>query len=553
MGRDFSRGRRRLSTVVVLGGVLVLLLSLLVLGCGGDDEDTTATDETTEVTEAGGDTASTEAGMAAVERGGVVRIGAQPATNLDPHFSTSIADIMLNHQRFDWLVELDQENQVQPAIAESWESNEDGTVWTFTLREGVTFNDGSPLTAEDVAYSFDRLRDPDVGSPVVSLYEGITEITAVDDTTVEFALSSPNPEFPAFAADYHSAIVNSEVEDLAAPGGGAGSGPFVLDSYSPEDRASLVAAENYWKEGEDGEPLPYLDGLEFIFSPDLGGQVEALRGGELDFVGGLTTELVNTVKADEALQLLKVTSNMHYVLHMRADGDYPAADENVREALKLGTDHQQLVDAVRPDLAEVGNGFTPVGPSYGDYYLEQPPQRDVEKAKQLLADAGYADGLEITLTAQQALDVPAIATVWAEQMAEIGVTVNIETVPVDVYYGDGEQSWLQVPFGITEWGARAVPVNYFQLAYVPNGDYNESHWENQEMADLTQQISNELDRDKRVDLYHQAQQLMIEQAPIIVPYFEAGLAGATAELNGVELATDWARTVFTDAYLASAQ
>jgi peptide/nickel transport system substrate-binding protein len=286
-----------------------------------------------------------------------------------------------------------------------------------------------------------------------------------------------------------------------------------------------------------------------VFSPDVSGQVEALRGGELQFVGGLTSPMADTVKSEPSLQLLTVSSNMHYVIHMRSDEGSVAADNRVRQALKLGTDHQALIDAVRPGLADVGNGGTPVGPSYGDYYLDQAPARDVEQAKQLLADAGFADGLDITLTAQQALDVPDIATVWAEQMAEIGVNVSIETVPPDVYYGEGDQSWLEVPFGITEWGTRATPVTYFKLAYQTGGDYNESHWSDPEFDELTQQIDSEMDREARVDLYQQAQQILIERGPVVVPYFESGVAGASANLQGVTLATDWARTLFTSAYL----
>jgi peptide/nickel transport system substrate-binding protein len=528
---------------VVLAGVLVLLVGAFLIGCG-DDEEPTAT--------SAGDTATTGEGTATtgaagdVTRGGSVKIGAQPATNLDPHFSTSISDIMLNHQIYDWLVEIDENNQPAPGLATTWDSP-DGQTWTFEVRSGVKFHNGADFTAEDVVYSFDRLRDEAVGSPLVGLYANIAEITADSPTQVTFALTNPNPEFASDLGDYHAAILSKDVADPKAEQ--VGTGPFKLVSYSPEDRAVLEKNAEYWKEGDDGEPLPYLDGLEFVFSPDVSGQVEALRGGELNFVGGLTAPMADTVKGEASLQLITVSSNMHYVIHMRAD-EGPAADNKVRQALKLGTDHQALIDAVRPGLADVGNGGTPVGPSYGDYYLDQPPARDVEQAKQLLSEAGFADGLDITLTAQQTLDIPDIATVWAEQMAEIGVTVTIETVPPDVYYGEGDQSWLEVPFGITDWGTRATPVTYFKLAYQTGGDYNESHWSDPDFDELTQQIDTEMDREKRVDLYKQAQELMIERGPVIVPYFESGVAGASANLQGVSLATDWARTLFTAAYLA---
>lgn len=517
--------------------VALLLVALAVAGCTGDEAPQVATTvRQTETTEPPGP-----------NRGGTLRIGSQSVNNLDPHFSTSISDIMLNHQIYDWLVEIDSENQPVPGLATSWESNEDGTVWTFSLRPDVTFHDGSDFTAEDVVYTFNRLRDPQVGTPVVPLYDTIRVIEAPDPLTVRFVLSEPSPEFPSIAGDYHAAVLSSDVGDPAT--NQVGTGPFKLEAYAPEDRAVLSAFDGYWRTGEDGAPLPYVDRLEFRFSPNLAEHVEALRGGDLDFVGGLTAELASIVEEQEDLSVLEVTSNMHYVIHMRSDTG-PTADNRVRRALKLATDHQALIDAVRPGLAVAGNGYSPIGPSYGDYYYDQPPQRDVEAARSLLADAGYADGLEIRLVAQQALDVPAIAEVWKQQMAEVGVEVTVDAVPSDIYYGEGEQSWLEVPFGITEWGTRATPVNYFQLAYIPGAPYNESHWENQQMAELTRQIAREIDRDVRIDLYHQAQQLMIDEGPIIVAYFESGVAGAGGRLRGVELATDWPRTSFAGAYLA---
>jgi peptide/nickel transport system substrate-binding protein len=188
-----------------------------------------------------------------------------------------------------------------------------------------------------------------------------------------------------------------------------------------------------------------------------------------------------------------------------------------------------------------------VGPAYGDYYLDSQPVYDVKKAKELLAQAGASD-LAITLYAQQALEVPAIATVWKEQMKAIGVTVDIHTLPPDVYYGEGDTSWLKVDFGITEWGARATPNAYFNAAYVTGAAYNESHWSDPEFDKVVSQINSELERGKRVDLYHQAQRILIERGPVVVPFFETAAAGMSANLSGIELAPDWSRTLFRTAH-----
>ncbi len=325
-----------------------------------------------------------------------------------------------------------------------------------------------------------------------------------------------------------------------------GSGPFTLQSYQVEDRAILVKNPNYWMKDKDGNQLPYLDKVEFTFGSDQGSQVQSLRSGELDFVPGLSAELADQVRSDSSVRLIENISNMHWVIHMRSDAGHLASDVRIRQAFKLATDHQAIIDAVRPGLAEVGND-TPVGPLFKDLYLDKPPVADVAKAKQLLSQAGKATGLSITLIAQQSGDVPAIATVWKEQMAQIGVTVNIQTVPTDVYYGGGDQSWLKADFAITDWGTRATPVQYFQVAYVTGASFNESHWSDAEFDRVVGQIATEMDPAKRADLYKQAQQILIDRGPVIVPYMVKPVAGESAKLNGVTLAADWPRTLFREA------
>ena len=530
---------RPLAVAIVVCCLALLTSALLLSGCGSGGSSGTT------VTTAGSGTAAT-GGSGAVQTGGVLSVATEPATNRDPAFASARADILINQQVYDWLVEVGENSQLLPELATAWDSA-DGKTWNFTLRSGVKFSNGTPFTADDVVYTFNRLRDAKVGSPLVSLLANVTAVTAVDATHVQFTLKDANPEFPSDTADYHAAILSKSVTNPATQW--IGTGAFTIASYAAEDRAVLKKNPTYWNKDSKGQQLPYLDEIDFIFSPDLAGQVSSLQGGQVQFVAGLTSELVTTIKSDSNLQVITGPSSaFHYVIHMRADAGHPAADVRVRQALQLGTDHQGLIDQVRPGLAVVGNG-TPVGPAYGDYYLNQPPTFDIAQAKKLLAGAGFANGLTITLYAQNALEVPAIATVWQQQMKAIGVTVNIQTEPADVYYGDGDTSWLKADFGITEWGARATPNTYFNSAYVTGAAYNESHWSDSEFDALVTQINSELDRTKRIALYKQAQQIMIERGPVIVPFFETAAAGASAKLAGVTLAPDWSRTLFRTAYL----
>jgi peptide/nickel transport system substrate-binding protein len=479
--------------------------------------------------------------------GGTLRIGSQAVNNLDPHFATSIADITVLEQVYQHLTFIDPSNRPVADLASKWQSA-DGKVWIFTLRGGAMFSNGQPVTVEDVVFSFTRLKDPKVGSPAAPLFKGIQDVKGLDANRVQFTLSDPNPEFASDVGDYHACIIPHGSKDPAKER--VGSGPFMITSYSAEDRLVLKKNPYFAQKDSSGQALPYLDEIDMIFSPDLGGQVEALRGGQLDFVPGLSTQFADALKADPHTKIITNTTNMHWVLHMRSDKGRPTADNRVRQALKLGTDQQAMIDAVRPGLGSVGNGFTPVGPAFADYYLNKAPKVDVARAKKLLADAGYSNGLKITLVAQNALDVIPIATVWKDQMAKIGVDVTIQNVPSDVYYGEGDQSWLSADFGITDWGSRATPVTYFKLAYMSTSQWNESHWSDAEFDAIAAKVDKEMDAAKRAALYKQAQQILIDRGPIIVTYFEKAVAGLSANLQGVVLASDWARTRFTNAYFS---
>jgi peptide/nickel transport system substrate-binding protein len=288
---------------------------------------------------------------------------------------------------------------------------------------------------------------------------------------------------------------------------------------------------DYWLKDDEGNQLPYLDGMEFIFIPDSTAQVEALRGGQVDYIIYLPSEYVPVLEG-ENIPVYQSPSNTSYVLHMRSDRA-PADDNNVRQALKLATDTEAILQGAFQGLGTAGSG-TPFGPVYGDLYLDEPaPARDVDAAKALLAEAGYADGLEIEITCQDRSPVPAICTIWKEQLAEAGVTVNISLVPTDVYYG-ADNLWLEADFAVTDWGSRPYPQPYLDLAYTCNAQWNESHWCDEELDELAAQAAQELDPATRAEQYHQIQRIFKERGPIILVFFINNLWAASPNLQGVE-------------------
>ena len=411
------------------------------------------------------------------------------------------------------------------------------------LQPDVTFSNGESFTSADVVYSFDRMTAKD--SPTASMYTNIAKVVAGDSMHVSFELKSADAEFPATLTDRTAKMLCKSVADPAKEL--VGTGPFMLQSYSAEDRAVLVKNASYWQKDQNGGQLPYLDGVTFIYSPEAAGQIEGLRGGALNWVGGLTAEQKQVVEGDANLKVITAPSNYCYELQIRCDQG-PGKDLAFRQALMYGTNRQAIVDLAAPGVATAGNG-TFVGPAYKAYYSEQQVAPDPAKAKQLLADAGFAKGVKIKLATQNTDIIPAIATVWQAQMKEIGVEVEIQLVPSDVYYADkGTDTWYEADFGVVDWGSRAIPLTYFQQALTSTAPWNYSRWKDPTFDSLVAQIPQELDDTARADLYVQAQTLLQEQVPMINFLEKTSVCGESANVDGVELITNWAWSPFTTAY-----
>ena len=474
---------------------------------------------------------SSAAGAAQGGGGQVLRMAFYAPGTLDPHFGSTQADDNVSRLMYDYFVFFDEDYKLElgRGLAESYNVDESGTVWTFAVRQGVTFHNGKKLTSKDVKFSFDRLRDPNIGSPIAGTLSNITDISTPDDYTVVFTLKAPNPDFLYDLFAYQAKVVDADNENFNTNWNGTG--PFIVDNYIPEDRIVLSRNPNYWLHDDKGTQLPYLGGVEYLFLADESSQLEALRSGQVQFLMFLPAEFVPELKANPDIDVYSIASNFSYVLRMRSDEGRPAADNRVRKALKLGTDREAMLIGAAGGLGVTGRD-TPIGPAFGAYYLDVPePERDVKRAKELLAEAGYPNGLDITLHTQRDSPVPAMATIWQQQMADIGVNVNIQLVPTEIYYGD---MWMNVDFGFTDWGPRPYPQPYLDLAYVTGGDWNESKYSNPKLDELAAQAGKEIDQQKRTELYHQIQKIFMEEGPIIVPFFLDNLYATRSNIGGVK-------------------
>lgn len=457
---------------------------------------------------------------------GTLRVAWEIPVQLDPAYASADAEISILNSVYDYLVDIDSQSAIQPRLATDWEISEDGLTYTFTLAEGVTFHDGSELTADDVIWTFDRLRDSALELPTADLYSNIDTIEATEDGRVQFTLAQTNPFFLYDLSDNHAVIVKAGSENLDTEFNGTG--PFRVVNYSTGNRMDLEANTDYFIEGQPG-----VAALEMIFFGDQVAAVDALRGGQVDVVMRMPTPLYLSLEQEPNLVTANTPTNGFDLIRLRSDRE-PGNDPRVIEAFKLATDRQAIVDTVTLGLGAVGRD-SPIGPVFGAYYDESIsiPPRDPEAARALLAEAGYPDGLELDLHVPDSGDRPDLAVVLQEQWAEAGITVNVLVEPESVYYG--EDGWLEVDLGITGWGSRPTPQFYLDTMLVTDAVWNESRFSDSEFDELARIAGSTLDEQERIEAYQGIQRILIERGPIIIPYFFAQLGAMSDAFTGFDM------------------
>lgn len=536
LGTNFRLYNKRLPVLL-----LVLLALLFLAACGGGAaEESPSEPAVSEESDNGATAEEPVADETTAEEpasaGGTLRVAMQPIVNTDPIAISSDSEVLVANHVYDYLVDIDPQSNIIPRLATDWTVSEDGLTYVFTLAEGVTWHDGSPFTAEDVVWTFDRLRNTE-GTPTADLYTNIAGIEATGDLEVTFTLNEPNPFFLYDLSDNHALILKAGTEDAAENFNGTG--PFRVANYSPEDRIELVANEDYFVEGQ-----PNLAGVDIIFFGDDAAAVDALRGGQIDLVMRMPTPLFQTLQEEPGINTIDIPTNGFDLVRLRADRE-PGNDPRVIEALKLATDREAIFNVVQQNFGALGND-TPIGPLYDAYYDPSvtPPARDVEAARALLEEAGYGDGLQMTLHVPDTGGRPDLAAVLKEQWAEAGVDIEISVEPESVYYGD--DGWLEVDLGITGWGSRPYPQFYIDTMLVCDARWNEAHWCNEEFDQLAETARTTLDDAERVRAYREMQQLLVDEGPIIVPYFFAQFAAINENFENFDLKAFAGRTDFRD-------
>ncbi|MEX3687982.1 ABC transporter substrate-binding protein [Paraburkholderia sp. BR14263] len=473
-----------------------------------------------------------------------------PAGAVDPLTVTDAGALCLLNQTGEFLANDDAQGHLQPALALSWQANAKADVWTFKLRPNVKFHDGQPFGAKDVVATFDRLADPASGSAALSVLKGVLSkggTKAVDDHTVEFHLDAPNGNFAYYvSSDNYNAVMlpanyagNYEKSFI-------GTGPFKLDKFEARRGVSFVRNPDYW--GDKALPAR----VEFAFYADEQAQLLALQGHQADVMGTFTVQGGIGILNNPDFKVIGVRSSAHRQIHMRNDSP-TFSDKRVRQALALALDRDVLVRGLFKGRAVVGNDspFAPIFPSTAT----DVPQRkiDVAKARQLLAQAGVPNGFDVTLTTEKYMEIPDLAVVVQNAAKAVGIRIALKVESQSQYYGAGtfgKSDWLDSPLGITDYGHRGVPNVFLNAPLTSGGTWNAAHFRNAQYDKLVAQFAATLDVAAQKQVARQIQTLLLDETPVIIPYFYDQLIAQRAVLSGVRF-TALAQLYFDRATLAA--
>ena len=475
-------------------------------------------------------------------RGGTLTVGSlvEPP-GLDPFHQGADARIRVTVLMYQGLFYEPVDGEAAPLLAESYEVSPDKLVYTVKLRQGVKFHTGQPMTAKDVAYSYNYIRDPKNGSPGAGDYTVITAIDAIDDSTVKITLSQPNASLPMTLGNKYGAVIPAGYFD--APDSktklnqtSVGTGPFKLVEFKPNSNLTLARNPDYWEKG-----APYLDQVNFVSIPNSASMLVGLTNKRVDLALLNRPQDVRQVEKVPGLKTERWPSLNQKAIDLGSEYT-PLNDPRVRQAIALGVDKDEVMRASIGGLGQViGTMVAAMQDRWGLPLPEVPNQKpDVEKAKKLLADAAHPSGIELNLTTIIGYDwMDPAAITLREQLAKIGVKVNIQRVELGVWIKNFQSK--QMGFTFNDWATQPDPnlLFYRHFRAAPEGaDFR--NWKNETASKLLDEGRAEADPAKRKAIYLDFQKEMAQSVPTIM-LFSADLVTVRNEKvrNYVQHPTGW--------------
>ncbi|MFD2706398.1 glutathione ABC transporter substrate-binding protein [Salibacterium lacus] len=516
---------------------LAVLFSLVLTACASEPDEGGGDSGNTE------DSGSSEEGGETAESGGsssddLVIARLSDAKGLDPQGSNDVPSSNVQTNIFETLVTQDENMEIQPNLATEWEQTS-GTSWEFTLREGVTFHDGTEFNAEAVKATFDRIRDEEIASPRAFLYEMVTEVNVIDDYTVEFVTEYPFSPLPSHLAHNGGGIISPQAieEDYAMMEEGEepgtyldenpiGTGMFKLQEWDTGNELVLEKNEDYWGEAAG------IDTVTFQVTPEDLTRVGELETGAADIIFPVSPSDTSRVENMQNASMYTQESLSLEYISFNTEKE-PFDDKRVRQAISMAVNKEDIVQGILNGAAT--EAVAPIGEQIFGFSddVEGLPY-DPEKAKELLAEAGYEDGFSTTLWTNDDRERQDIAEVVQQQLQEIGVEVEIEVLEWGAYLDSTAQG--EHDMFILGWSTVTGDADYglYPLFHSDNkGEAgNRAFYENEEVDTLLEQARREGDQEERKALYEDVMEILVEDAPMIYSHHDDYLAGVNDNVEG---------------------
>jgi peptide/nickel transport system substrate-binding protein len=480
--------------------------------------------------------------------GGKIRIGMRVQEVKDPQTISWVEPSNVLRNTVQYLTRTDQNNVTHPELLEKWETSEDLRTWTLTIRQEAKWRSGRAFTADDAIWNIRRVLDPKTGSSVLGLMKGYmleqydtgeikdgkpvksvrlwseNAIEKVNDKTFRLNCKEAQLAVPEHLFHYPFLMLDP-AENAAFKVGMNGTGPFELTAYNVGQNAILKASANYWR------PRVHLDEVEFIdLGDDSGAKIAALASRQVDGIANVDFSELDAIKSLLEVVIHPVSTAQTAVVRGKYD-QKPFNDVRVRQALKLAIDQQKVIDIVFRGNAAVGEHHH-VAPLHPEYAKLPMAGQDIAKAKQLLAEAGYPNGisLELACKSEPAWEAASV-TVMKEMWKDAGIDVKINLMPSASFWG----IWDKVPFGYTAWTHRPLGVMVLGLAYRSGVPWNESSYANPEFDKLLTQAEGILEADKRRVVTAKLEQILQEDGPIVQPLWLVVQAAFDSKVKGFSM------------------
>lgn len=465
--------------------------------------------------------AATEAPKSGIVRGGVLRAATRVERVDHPARFSLVSQSHAWRHVFDYLTYTDPQGITHPYLLEKWEVSDDLMTWTLLVKQGIKFNNGKELTADDVVFNFNQWLDKDVGSSIMGSmsYLEKTGVEKKDDYTVVLHLKDPSIFVPEHLFHYAACVLPKEFGgDITREP--IGTGAFTMEEYVPAERCRLKRREDYWRMGEDGSPLPYLDEIVMVqLGEDRTADLAALQSGQVDTIIEPTVAIWEALQGDDRYVVESTPTAATRVLRFRVDQE-PWTKNEVRLALKHCHNREKILALALQGQGTIGND-SHVAPAQPEYVDIPPFPFDPAKSKELLAQAGYPDGVTVELVV--ASDWPesmAYAQALKEDAAAGGFTINLKPMPASQYW-DG---WTEWNLGITWWAHRTLAPMLLPLAYISDDQgapvpWNETRWVDEEFNALVKESMKTIDLEKRREIIGKCEQIQKERGSICTPFF----------------------------------